>query len=968
VLRRVLVSQASQLLKARVELGDLDLHLLRGVVVLKDFAIFENHNAPLTGAGNSGASPTPASAAGGPSKESAVTATRPIIAWKSLAFDVHWLPLARRTLQLGAIVLDSPRISLDRLQSGHLNMGDLVRAALGPPAQTSETPTATAAAPTPAPAEATAAPGTEAPGSPPAQSTPVVIPDRTPQPEEGAATSGWRIGTDRLEVRDGGIHFRDLMLKGSEPVDLAIPTIQVADIGLSPDVYGKPVDFHLRAAVDQGSLDLAARAQLSGDNVSLDCGLKAQGLPLRRSRLYIPKVGWSDLRGELDTDLSYRLETGTTNEVRGTLTLRDLSVTVPELPEAALSWKSLSVRFDPLDVSVDVDVADLSGVNDNVAKIKLALGLASGSVHVDGKARIAPPGFGGALKVTALSLPEVIATCGALAQNPIQSATLDADLSSAASGVDTRGDAGDIRMQGDLSIVKPRLALDDGKEFLVSLGALDLGIADMRVPGALAARPAGPAEPLRIALRDLKLDAPSIRLTHTKDGFVLPGTSEPANASPQTAVVAGAAPRDAAAAIDVSLGSIRINNGRLAVTDRRLTPAFSTALIDIALAARDIQVPELTAKQVRFSVTTPVEGEIKLSGDVASGAGALQLDARDVALTPYSPYAAAFSPYAIDSGSLQLSTQVKREEQRYDATNEITLQDFEVGPGQGQQSWFEQQFGIPLSMGLALLRDPEGNITLNVPVHISEQGTKVDVGAVAGSALRDALVGALTSPLRLVGSLGAGDNLRSFVPAPVTFHPGRAELTADGAKSLDRMAAFLTSRPAMGVELQAVVTQADQRWLHEQALLQSWQEQGFLGRLRTLTQRGTRDRVEAALQARAKDENGELSADDAQALDQWLKAIPAPSAQQLQGLAAARLDKAAATLRQAKGMDDSRLAVVEPSAQLAEGAPEVQIQLKPLKRRHAAAAGSDLPSYGHRFTIPTRNPGVRTSGVGCRIA
>jgi hypothetical protein len=147
----------------------------------------------------------------------------------------------------------------------------------------------------------------------------------------------------------------------------------------------------------------------------------------------------------------------------------------------------------------------------------------------------------------------------------------------------------------------------------------------------------------------------------------------------------------------------------------------------------------------------------------------------------------------------------------------------------------------------------------------------------------------------------------------------------------------------MGVELQAVVTPADQRWLHEQAMLQRWQEQGFLGRLRTLTQRGTRDRVQSALEARAKGESADLSAEDTQALDQWLAGVPAPSAEQLQGLAAARLAKAASTLREAKGMDESRLAVVEPSAELAEGAPEVKIQLKPSKRLHTAGSGSPSP-------------------------
>ena len=95
----------------------------------------------------------------------------------------------------------------------------------------------------------------------------------------------------------GGSNWTEMCLprtlKGSKPIDIAIPTIEVRDIALSPDVYGQPSESHLRVLLGQGSLELRAKTALAGDHISLDSQLLIKGLPLQQSRLYIPGVGWS---------------------------------------------------------------------------------------------------------------------------------------------------------------------------------------------------------------------------------------------------------------------------------------------------------------------------------------------------------------------------------------------------------------------------------------------------------------------------------------------------------------------------------------------------------------------------------------------------------------------------------------------------------------------------------------------------
>src|SRR5438046_1291511 len=71
VVRRQLVSRASEALHARVDVGDVDLALLRGGIALKDVAIRPAGAAPDA---------------------------PPLIAWKRFAVAVRWLPLLRHTV------------------------------------------------------------------------------------------------------------------------------------------------------------------------------------------------------------------------------------------------------------------------------------------------------------------------------------------------------------------------------------------------------------------------------------------------------------------------------------------------------------------------------------------------------------------------------------------------------------------------------------------------------------------------------------------------------------------------------------------------------------------------------------------------------------------------------------------------------------------------------------------------------
>src|SRR5262249_2123121 len=304
-LRPIIASQASKAVNARVDIGDVDLALYRAGIALNDVTVRPAGWSPDHDNGDP-----------------------PLIAWKRFEVAVRWLPLLRKTIQLRELVLESPRVAVDRLQDGGFNLMGLVPASSTEPAA------------------------------------------QQPVPEKGEthpapAKPGWGFGVDRIVLSDGGVRFRDLTMAGVEPIELDLGNFEVKDIALHPGVYGEPAHVYLRAGVDEGRFVLDAKLMPRDDGgFAVKSHLKARRLPLRRTRVYGPKVGWSDLQGEFGGVLDYTLETGGRNDVRGQVTIDGLTVDVPILNGPGLAWKRLAVRIDPVDLArhwAVVRVVDLEG-------------------------------------------------------------------------------------------------------------------------------------------------------------------------------------------------------------------------------------------------------------------------------------------------------------------------------------------------------------------------------------------------------------------------------------------------------------------------------------------------------------------------------------------------------------------------------------------------------------------------------
>jgi hypothetical protein len=246
---------------------------------------------------------------------------------------------------------------------------------------------------------------------------------------------------------------------------------------------------------------------------------------------------------------------------------------------------------------------------------------------------------------------------------------------------------------------------------------------------------------------------------------------------------------------------------------------------------------------------------------------------------------------------------------------------------------FSSRFGMSVDLALALLRDPSGDIPLSVPIAFDGQGAGVDIGPILLSAMRNALQGAIASPLKMLGMVvpkGASpDSLGAF-----PFAPGEHKLRADEQSKLESLAEFVKSRPMLSLSLRGHWS-AEDRIPTALKILEEAANSG--GDFLEVDDSSffARRRVATALRARAEGQEGPLASEDEALFERYVAAQEVSEAR-FRALAEAR----AQSLR---------------SALLELGAPAKALSV-------GTATPSEQPSVSIDFDPGGEEPNPETSG------
>jgi len=339
--------------------------------------------------------------------------------------------------------------------------------------------------------------------------------------------------------------------------------------------------------------------------------------------------------------------------------------------------------------------------------------------------------------------------------------------------------------------------------------------------------------PLNVRLRDLALEytyAQGLRTPAGQFQLFIPDLKNQESASLATgsaldAVPPSASPPNAEAVTSTSIQIDRatVTGGELYFEDRTVTPPQTVYWQDVRVDLSKFGYPIVSpatfsahayneeGAPIEFKGTTERRGEqtiVRVHGQVER-----------MSISRFNAYLAPSLGYRIEKGAISATWDLVLPGDRLQANMQVTLHDLGLG-GKQNPSVLEQQVGLPLTLVLGLLKDLNGDISLQLPVsgRVSEPGFYWR-GTIL-RAVRDVIIGAVMSPLKLLGAVFKGkDTLEGFTLEPIQFVPGTSQISNAGKEQLVRLAQFLARRPELDLRLSGSVGPEETSLLKDRQIL-----------------------------------------------------------------------------------------------------------------------------------------------------
>lgn len=250
----------------------------------------------------------------------------------------------------------------------------------------------------------------------------------------------------------------------------------------------------------------------------------------------------------------------------------------------------------------------------------------------------------------------------------------------------------------------------------------------------------------------------------------------------------------------IALDRFVLNNASFTFRDRSTEPDVVAALNQLSGTVAGLSSANLARADVDLKGKVNGVSDVSIRGQInplaADAFTDLVVDFRGIDLRPTGPYVAKYAGYQLDKGALTLDVKAKLSQQRLDMANVVTLDQFTLG----EKSNSPDATKLPVTLALALLRDRQGKIVLDVPVQGRIDDPEFRIGRVVMRVIGNILTKAATSPFSLLGSMfGGGDKGEEL--AFQEFVAGTAELTPESIQKLDTLVKGLTERPALNLEI-----------------------------------------------------------------------------------------------------------------------------------------------------------------------
>ena len=270
-------------------------------------------------------------------------------------------------------------------------------------------------------------------------------------------------------------------------------------------------------------------------------------------------------------------------------------------------------------------------------------------------------------------------------------------------------------------------------------------------------------------------------------------TGEPA-LRPEKAAAAPSKPGNPS----VRIARISLKGGDVDFSDRFIKPNFNAKFHDLGGRVSGLESIAEKRADVLLDGMWADHAPVKITGQInpliENPYVDLNLNISDIELSPFSPYSGKYIGYILEKGKLTFNAAYLMENRKLEGKNSIYIDQLTLGDAVDSPD----AVSLPIKLAVALLKDREGNIELDLPVSGSLDDPQFKIGRVVLTILKNLIVKIVTSPFAALGALAGGGEELSYLD----FAAGASEITADNAQKLDKLAKILYERPGLKLDVQ----------------------------------------------------------------------------------------------------------------------------------------------------------------------
>jgi hypothetical protein len=254
--------------------------------------------------------------------------------------------------------------------------------------------------------------------------------------------------------------------------------------------------------------------------------------------------------------------------------------------------------------------------------------------------------------------------------------------------------------------------------------------------------------------------------------------------------------------MDIQVAELTLQGGDIQFADRSVKPSYSADLAEIGGRVTGLSAAETTLADLELRGKLHNSAPLEIVGKINPLKTDLYVDLRarftGMDLSPTTPYATKYVGYTISKGKLSFDLNYKIDKRKLDSENKIFVDQLTFGDKVDSPD----ATSLPVKLAVALLKDRNGQINLDIPVTGSLDDPQFSIWKVVAQIVGNLIVKAVTSPFALLGSAfgGAGEDLQYL-----EFEPGRTAFTEDSAKKVEALAKGLAEKPGLRLEITGYV-------------------------------------------------------------------------------------------------------------------------------------------------------------------